>query len=118
MRNVTRVLGLLATALAALALVLAAGTSAAAKRPSVEVTPHEISSGERIVVRGKHFKPDANVKLLIGPPRSEGVPIASAHTDARGRFRKAISFDGEGRWVLLACRRDCAVKATDRFVVR
>jgi len=60
------------------------------------------------------------VQLLIGPPRSEAEHVATARTTSSGTFRRtfvppAWAQERLGRWIVLACRRDCRVKATASF---
>ncbi len=58
--------------------------------------------------------------LLAGPPASEAVRIGSAKTDEDGEFVAPIAIERRvrpGRYVALACRHDCRVKASAAFRV-
>jgi hypothetical protein len=71
--------------------------------------------GGSILVTGRHWAPRATVQLLIGPPRSEADPVGSVRTTAAGTFRRRLPIAAgarPGRYVLLACRRSCRVKAS------
>ena len=61
------------------------------------------------------------VELPIGPPRSEASPVTKVRpANRRGRFRHGIELTvaaKPGRYVLLACRNDCAKKRKARFTI-
>ena len=101
--------------LAALTLWLAAPAAAA---PSVSVSPEVVPPGGSITVKGKGWPHNSRVTILIGVPNSEADKVMSLRTTARGRFKGTIRFRDsarQGRYVLLACRKQCAVKATAHF---
>ncbi len=122
-----RRLGLLCVAAAAGLLAVAGGAagtdparSASAAPPSVRIAPLVVPRGERISVTGRNWARNAIVDLLIGPPRSEAVPVGRARTTSTGTFRRSLRIrrtTRPGRWVLLGCRRDCRVKAVKSFRV-
>lgn len=107
----------------AILLVLAlgaAGIAVAATRPSVRVAPTTVERGELLTVSGTGWARSANVELLVGPPRSEADHVGSVRTTSRGTFRRRLRISSRaatGRFVLLACRRECRVKATVSFRV-
>ena len=94
--------------------------SSATANPTVAVSPASVRRGEAITVTGANWRRSATVQLLIGPPRSEGTLVATARTTSRGTFRRRFTPPAFvqrrlGRWVLLACRRDCRIKAVRSF---
>ena len=113
--------------IAIVALVAVAGAgpradhaSSAAVPPTVRVTPATIERGHAITVTGRHWPRHVRVQLLIGPPRSEADPVGSVRTSSRGSFRRTLTIPARsriGRRVLLACRRECRVKASAVFRV-
>jgi hypothetical protein len=97
-----------------------AHASSASASPSVRVSPESVQRGEAIVVTGRGWRRTADVELLIGPPRSEGKLVATVRTTSQGTFRRRLTLPAFvqrrlGRWVLLACRRGCRVKAVKSF---
>lgn len=108
---------LLLTALAVLA-ASAPAPAAVAARPTVSVSPTTVVRGGSLLVTGRHWTPRATVQLLIGPPRSEADPVATARATATGTFRRRLPIARgarTGRFVLLACRRSCRIKASASF---
>ncbi len=94
--------------------------SSAAAKPTARVAPSIVKRGQAITVTGAHWPRNVTVQLLIGPPQSEAERVGSARTTSRGTFRRKLVPPAWvqarlGRWVLLACRRDCRVKATATF---
>lgn len=94
--------------------------SSAAAAPTVAVSPKSVKRGQAITVTGSRWRRSANVQILIGPPRSEGTVVATVRTTRSGTFRRRLTpprFVQRrlGRWVLLACRRDCRIKAVKSF---
>jgi len=92
----------------------------ATAHPTVAVSPTTVPRGHAITVTGAGWRPRANVALLIGPPRSEATRVATVRTTSRGTFRRTLTPPAwvqahRGRWVLLACRRDCRIKAVKSF---
>jgi len=97
----------------------AATTRASAER-TFRVRPKEVRAGERVRASGRRWPRRARVHLLVGPPNSEASHVAWARTNRRGRFRKSVRIaagTAPGTWVMLACRRQCAVKRLARFRV-
>ena len=118
--------GLVVVGVALAAGVVAAGsatsatTSSATARPTVRIAPLVVQRGDRIVVTGRNWARSAIVDLLIGPPRSEADPVGRARTTSSGTFRRYLRIAPKtkpGRWVLLACRRECRIKAVKSFTV-
>lgn len=118
----------LAIAAVAAALIgIAAGSGAASDpaarstaAPSVRVSPAVVQRGQRITVTGRNWPRNVIVDLLIGPPRSEADRVGRARTTSAGTFRRHLriaSRTAPGRWVLLACRRECRIKAVRSFRV-
>lgn len=96
--------------------------SGASVHPKVSVSPTTVQRGHAITVTGSGWRRSANVQLLIGPPRSEGTRVATVRTTTRGTFRRRLTPPAFvqrrlGRWVLLACRRDCRIKAVKSFTL-
>jgi len=94
--------------------------SSATAKPGVHVSPSSVKRGKAITVTGSHWPRRATVDLLIGPPRSEATRVAGVRTTSGGSFRRTLVPPAWvqarlGTWVLLACRRDCRVKATATF---
>lgn len=94
--------------------------SSTTAQPAVRVSPASVARGHAITVTGKHWPRRVTVQLLIGPPQSEAEPVATARTTSTGTFRRRFVPPPYiqarlGRWVLLACRRECRVKATATF---
>ena len=84
------------------------------------MSPSITVAGSTIIARGRNWERRARVQLLIGPPRSEADPVATVRTTARGSFAKRITLSraiGPGKWILLACRRECAIKRSARFTI-
>jgi hypothetical protein len=92
---------------------------AAGAAPRLEVKPKAIVVGDELTFVGDGFRPDRRVRLLVGPPFSEGVTVGFTRTGSRGRFVQAVRLTDRrravGRWIALACQRDCRVKATAAF---
>jgi hypothetical protein len=108
-------------AMAAAAVAVAAPTVQRAQAPALEVRPRAAARGGRVVFYGSGFAPLVRVSLLAGPPASDAVRIGSARTDAEGGFVAPIAIEravAPGRYVALACRHRCRVKATASFRVR
>jgi hypothetical protein len=98
-----------------LVLLVAAPAVAA---PGVGVSPKTISPGGTITVEGKGWKPSSRVSILIGPRNSEADKVGTLRANERGRIKGKLKFSksaAPGRYVLLACRKQCAVKATANF---
>lgn len=96
--------------------------SSASTHPRVGVSPTTVKRGQAITVTGSYWRRSAEVQLLIGPPRSEAGLVATVRTTSRGTFRRRLTPPAFvqrrlGRWVLLACRRDCRVKAVKNFTL-
>lgn len=86
----------------------------------VRIEPTTVRAGGVITAIGRGWPRDAGVELLIGPPYSEAYHVNWARTTRAGTFRKRIRISSRtaaGRWVLLACRRSCRVKASASFRV-
>ncbi len=100
------------------ALLLPVTTGAVSTAPSVSVSPKIVLRGGSLVVTGRHWPHRARVELLIGPPRSEADHVAWVTTTSSGTLRKRLPISrhaATGRFVLLACRRSCRVKAQASF---
>jgi hypothetical protein len=102
------------------AVVPAIEDASGATQPSATVTPTSVKRGKPITVTGSHWPRRVTVQLLIGPPQSEAEPVARVRTTRSGTFRRtfvppAFVQARLGRWILLACRRDCRVKAMASF---
>jgi hypothetical protein len=98
----------------------AAHQTRAAAAPTLRVTPKIVRAGERVRAVGRRWPPRVRVHLLIGPPNSEASHAAWARTTRRGRLRKSVRIEAgtaPGTWVMLACRRQCAVKRLAKFQV-
>lgn len=117
-------LWLIAAAVAAFLLAAVApaveDASSATAKPTVQVSPSSVKRGKAITVTGSHWARRATVDLLIGPPQSEATRVATVRTTSGGAFRRKLVPPAWvqariGRWVLLACRRDCRVKASATF---
>jgi hypothetical protein len=90
----------------------------AAVAPSVSVSPTIVLRGDSLTVTGRHWPRRTRVELLIGPPRSEASHVAWVTTTSSGALRKRLPIarrGATGRFVLLACRRSCRVKAQASF---
>ena len=122
--------GHLLPAIAVVAAVSLAGTvwpasqpkRRAAANPTVDVAPAIVKRGHAITVTGSRWRRRATVELLIGPPRSEGTHVATVRTTSTGTFKRKLTPPAfvqarTGRWVLLACRRECRIKAVHSFRV-
>ena len=114
-RACTLFLALLAFWLAGLA-----GASTAAG-PSVSVKPRLVRLGGTIKIIGTHFRTGLRIGLYIGRPHSDNTTkIGALNAGPRGGFtvRHRLSrLTTTGRYVLLACQRQCRVKATAPFTV-
>ena len=103
--------------------VAASSSSSAPARTAavhVRIEPTIVRAGSVITAIGRGWPRDAGVELLIGPPYSEAYHVNWARTTHAGTFRKRIRISSRtkaGRWVLLACRRSCRVKASASFRV-
>lgn len=85
---------------------------------SLRVTPRAVPRGAFLTFTGSGWPARARVTLLVGPPASEADPVGSVRTDARGRFVRRIRIHPSatpGRYVALACRLACRVKARATF---
>lgn len=109
------------TAFTGVVVAASAARRAQEAPPALEIRPRAADRGGRVVLYGSGFPPLARVSLLAGPPASEAVKIGSARTDADGAFVAPITIERAvepGRYVALACRHRCRVKATANFRVR
>jgi len=109
----------LLTATIALALVATAPAPGKA-RTSVSLSPKWVAAGKTLTVKGRGWPARKQIVLLVGPPRSEASPVATVKTGRRGRFVRKVQISAlakPGRYVLLACRRDCAKKRKVRFTI-
>ncbi len=107
---------LLAAAVAALA-ISAAGASAA---PRVTATPSVLTPNSPVTLDAFGMRPGTRVTFMIGPPNSEASPIAAATATSAGRARVRVGVDpsaGTGRWIILACQRECRVKAATPLTI-
>ena len=89
-------------------------------KPNVRLraTPRTIPPGGHITLTGSGFHSSASVWIGVGPPQSEATRIGSARTDATGAFRKTFTISRQpGRYVAIACQRQCRVKASATFRV-
>lgn len=124
----------LTTVLATAALTGAAGTAAAfaaadaapprppakAAAVHVRVTPATVHRGGVITAIGSGWPASRGVEILIGPPYSEADHVTWARATRAGTFRvriRARATSATGRWVLLACRRACRIKASASYRV-
>jgi hypothetical protein len=110
----------LVVVLGLLALAPVAVSSSAATKPHLTVKPPILGPGEHLTMVGRGFGASHRVTLLIGPPNSEAVKVASTKTNRKGRFSKGIFLANDiepGEYVVLACRRSCAVKASAKITV-
>lgn len=86
-----------------------------AQRPTLRLRPGVIAPGDSVTFTGAGWPARRVVRLLIGPPASEAVGFSSARTGADGRFRTTFRFPAAtepGRYVVLACRAQCRLKAS------
>ncbi len=96
------------------------GAAQPAATPTLTIRPRAARRGGSVVFYGSGFRPLVRVTLLAGPPESAAVKIGSAKTDEQGEFVAPIAIERRvrpGRYVALACRHDCRVKATAMFRV-
>jgi hypothetical protein len=114
-----RVSALLLAASGALAATsLAGGTTAA---PTMRVQPQFLRPGNEITATGTHFRPSLLVTFSIRPGSGGKFSrLGRARATAAGTFRfsKTISRSTiAGKYVVRACQRSCATKATATFRV-
>jgi hypothetical protein len=114
-----RVSALLLAASAALAATgLAGGTSAA---PTMRVQPQFVRPGNAITATGTHFRPSLRVTLSIRSAtggRFSRLGRTQATATGAFRFSKTLSRSTTpGKYVVRACQRSCATKATATFRV-
>jgi hypothetical protein len=105
-------------------LCAAACTAGAGSGPpgagTLRLEPKRVEAGERRTVTGRSWPARVRVRLLVGPPASEGSPVKAVRTDRRGRFRTRVPIASNatpGAYVMLACRRQCAIKRSARFTI-
>jgi len=118
---------LLAAAATILVAAPAAGTGAssdrgahAAAKPTLKVSPSRASPGTTITYSGRHWRARSTITLLIGPPNSEADRFSSARTSSSGTFRKKLRLPAAatpGKYVVLACRLSCRVKAQANLTI-
>lgn len=105
---------LLASALAA------AGLAAALSSPAIRLVPPSAHPGGSVAIVGTGWTPGLVVTLHAGPPNSEADRFASVRADARGGFRKTTRLHSSampGKYVFIACQRQCRVRATATLTV-
>jgi len=110
---------------ALLAATVALGLLATAPAPgkaatTVSLSPKRVVAGKTLTVKGRGWPARKQIVLLVGPPRSEASPVATVKAGRRGRFVRKVQISAlaePGRYVLLACRRDCAKKRKVRFTI-
>jgi hypothetical protein len=102
----------------------ATGAAAAGAAPqqsgagTLRLEPQRVGVGERLTVTGRQWPARVRVRLLVGPPASEASPVKRVRTNGRGRFRTHVRIASSatpGPYVMLACRRQCAVKRSASF---
>ncbi len=99
---------------------LFAARPASTARVRVSVSPRTVRAGSQLTVSGRGWPARSSVQLLVGPPQSEASPVGSVRARADGSFRKVLRVNSRarpGRYVLLACRRSCRVKASATFTI-
>lgn len=111
-----------ALALAAVtALSLAGLAGSTASKATLRIKPPMVARGNPITITGTGFKPSLKVTLHIGRPNTDNTSrLGSVQASKTGGFRfvKTISRStAAGAWVVLACQRNCRVKATAKFYV-
>jgi hypothetical protein len=116
-----RSLPFVAAAVVTVTLGFGAGpASSTTASPTLDVSPTIVKRGASFTVTGSHWRREAPVRLLIGRPHSGATYVATVRTTSRGTFRRKLTPPAwvqarTGRWVLLACRRDCRIKAVKNF---
>jgi hypothetical protein len=109
---------LLAGSAALAATGLAGGTAAA---PTMRVQPQFVRAGNEITATGAHFRPRLRVTFSIRSAtggRFSRLGRAQATGAGAFRFTKTISRSTiAGKYVVRACQRSCATKATATFRV-
>lgn len=96
------------------------GFRCAPSRPRLRVEPVVVSPGGVLTLAGGGFRRSEAVRLYAGPPHSEADAIGATRADSRGAFRAAIPLSARatpGHYVVLACQRDCRLKATASFTI-
>jgi hypothetical protein len=88
-----------------------ADADASSEAPTVSVA---VRGASTLAVAGRNWPARASVSILAGPPRSEAERLTTTRTDSAGGFSLDLSVprDSGRRVVVLACRRECRVKAS------
>lgn len=114
-----RVSALLLAASAALVATGPAGGAAAA--PTMRVQPQFVRPGNEITATGSHFRPTLRVTFSIRSAtggKFSGLGRVRATAQGAFRFSKTLSRSTTpGKYVVRACQRSCATKATATFYV-
>ena len=94
---------------------LAVGAEAATG-PTLRVSPDTARRGDNVTISGKHWGANKRVTLRIGVPNSDATSvIGRPTTKADGSFSGTVPIlrsAKPGDYVILACRRQCAIKRT------
>jgi hypothetical protein len=98
---------------------LAGGAATAAK---LTVAPALVRRGGQITIVGTGLAPSLKVTLYMGRPRTDNIAAIGARYASRTggiRLVKPIPRStGVGKWAILACQRNCRIKATAFFRVK
>ena len=101
--------------------VLAAGGVAsgiavgAVTKPTFRVNPSTVHRGQNVTFSGRHWGANKTVTLMLGYKNSEAAKIGTARTKGDGSFsqvRPILSGAPTGNYVVLACRKSCAIKVS------
>ncbi len=101
-------------------LSLAVPAAAPAAARTLKASPSRATRGQLVTFTGAHWPARRTVLLLIGPANSEAQRFTSTRTTASGRIRKRFRLPATatpGRYVVLACRQSCRMKATTRLTI-
>jgi hypothetical protein len=103
------------------AVTVAASTAFAATGPTLKVTPSTVHQGSNVTFSGSGWAKRVPVTLRLGKPGVKGSnKIATVTTNRRGRFSYTLPVkptSPTGQYLILACRKNCAVKVTKRMTI-
>jgi hypothetical protein len=118
--TIRRLALLLAAAVAAplVATAPVSGMPIDARKTTISAFPKQVVRGKTLHVSGRGWPAKKKIDILVGPVKSESTRIAIVKSKRNGRFKRDIVISGiatPGRYVVQACRNDCAKKRQVRF---
>lgn len=101
-------------------LIFCASVAAATTSPKVIVTPKSITAGSAVTFSVSGFVKNSVTTIMIGPPKSEAMPVGTRKTDINGSFVTKLNINKAARpgfYRVVICQNKCKIKAVAAFKV-